>query len=112
MAASPGGCAFEVGVGLLELAVDAVAQACYALFPVEGRADLLVGLHEFIQLGVEVAILSLQHFNVGGEGFDLSGEVVVAVAHALVGEADVVELASRQSNLLLLISDLLLQIIG
>lgn len=72
----------------------AVAQLVHALATIQRAANLLVRLDKTLQLRSEVPILRDQHVAVVLEGINFSGQVGIALLQRLVGEAEVVLLAS------------------
>ena len=81
-------------VGVLHLGLSAVAQLVNPLAAVQCLADLLVRLDKALQLASQVPVLTDQHVAVMLKSIDLSSKVSVALLQGLVGEAQVVLLAS------------------
>ena len=65
-AASHGGCAIELSVGLLELVLPVALEGLNAVAAVKVLSDLLVGHHEDFELLVELAVLLLKDRDVLG----------------------------------------------
>lgn len=61
---------------------------------VQGLADLFVGLHETLELDVQLPVLASQHVAVVLQGFNLGAAVVVAAVKGLVCESQVVLLTA------------------
>ncbi len=93
--------ALELLVALVHLVLGGGAEGLDPVAPVEGGADLFVGLHEALQLAVEVLVLVLEHVAVVLQRVDLLAQVAVAPLQALVREAQVVLLAARHREVLL-----------
>jgi len=79
---------------VLHLSLGAVAQLVNPLAAVQSLADLLVRLDKALQLASQVTVLTDQHVAVMLKSVDLGSKVSVALLQGLVGEPQVVLLAS------------------
>ena len=61
---SPRGGALEISIGFGELAVNLNSQISDSIATVESRSDLLVRLHEFVELEIEIFVLYFKHVDV------------------------------------------------
>lgn len=72
----------SLGIGLLSQAHDSVSS-------IQGRSDLLVSLHEPLQLDVEILVLALENGTVLVDGVALGLHIVVSLQEILVVESKV-----------------------
>lgn len=70
----------EVDLGCTDFVFGLVAEVLNAVTTVQGLSDLLVGLHESLELDVELSVLAGQYIAVVLEGLDFGTGVVVAAA--------------------------------
>jgi hypothetical protein len=100
VAGADGAAAFELLVALLHLVLGLSAEVFNTVASVKGRSNLLVSLHEALQLQVKVLVLVLQHATVVLEGINFLAEVAVTALQALVRETEVVLFTARHSQVL------------
>lgn len=80
----------QVVLRSLEFLLGLYSQVLNSVSSVESASNLLVGLHELLELDVKLSVLLLEHSNVLLEGSNLSLDVRVSVQETRVAESDLV----------------------
>ena len=88
-------------VGGTHLGFCLVTQGLDAVSAVQSVSDLLVRLHEALQLGVQLDVLAGEDVTVVLKGVHLGAQVTVLALHRLCGEAEVVLLASLRGQVVI-----------
>lgn len=110
-AAAGGAGAFELVLRAMKLLFNLATQTLNAVTSVEGGADLFVGFNKARELVIEVSVLTFQHVDVSLEGFNFASDIAVALAHALVAEAHIIEIFAGVGKLILAGSDFLVELV-
>ena len=101
----------QVGVGNAQVSLCLVAEVLNSITSVKGGSDLLICLHESLQLLVDLNVLASEHIAVVLESIDLCSHVSILVAHGGVSETEVVLLASGHTKVVVSSSALGLKVV-
>jgi hypothetical protein len=91
--------------------VGTLAQFVNSVSSVESATNLLIGVHEALELSVEVSVLTVQNATVVTEGLNLTMGVIVTSSEGLVGETEFFLLTSGYSEVVVGIAMLALQVV-
>ena len=73
----------------------------YTVSSVQSSTDLLVGMHESLELDVEVLILMLEYIAMLVQSIDLTFNIVVSIEDVLIVESDIILILSGNQELLI-----------
>jgi len=96
---------------LSDFIVGTLAQFVNSVSSVESATNLLVGVHEALELSVEVSVLTVQNATVVTEGLNLTMGIIVASSEGLVGETEFLLLTSGNGEVVVGIAVLAFQVV-